>query len=77
MNYKSKLQIVNLLDCIKSGRIRGKAVIVNQGFECFFVENGSNCVRFPEPDFSHREADQKIPMHAVYVGLENSNREEI
>ena len=36
MNYKSKLQIVNLLvDYIKSGRIRDKAVIVNQGFECF------------------------------------------
>ena len=36
MNYKSKLQIVNLLvDYIKLGRIRDKAVIVHQGSECF------------------------------------------
>ena len=42
MNYKIKLQIVNLLlDCIKSGRIRDKAAIVNQGSECFFIEHGN------------------------------------
>ena len=36
MNYKNKLQIANLLvDYIKSSRIRDKAVIVNQGSECF------------------------------------------
>ena len=36
MNYKSKRQIVNLLvDYIKSGRVRDKAVIVNQESECF------------------------------------------
>ena len=69
MNYKSKLQIVNLLvDYIKSGRIRDKAVIVNQGSECFYTEHGNDCVRIPELDSLHREADQKIPMHAVYAG---------
>ena len=68
MNYKSKRQIVNLLvDYIKSGRIRDKAVTVNQESECFFIEHGNDCVRFPELDSSHREAGQKIPMHTVYV----------
>ena len=37
MNYKNKLQIINLpVDYIKSSRIRDKAVIVNQESECFF-----------------------------------------
>ena len=68
MNYKNKLQIVNVLvDCIKSGRIRHKAVIVNQGSESFFVEHGNSCLRYPELDSFHKEADQKIPMHAIYV----------
>ena len=36
MNYKSKLQTVNLLvDYIKSGRICDKAVVFNQRSECF------------------------------------------
>ena len=36
MNCKNKVQIIILLvDHIKSGRIRDKAVIVNQGSECF------------------------------------------
>ena len=37
LNYKNKLQIVNLLiDYIKPGRILDKSVIVNQESECFF-----------------------------------------
>ena len=36
MNHKNKLQIANLLvDYIKSDRICGKAVIADQGSECF------------------------------------------
>ena len=67
MNYKNKLQIVNLLvDFIKSGRILDKPLIVNQGCKCF-LENGNESVCFPELDSLHREADQKNPMHAVFV----------
>ena len=69
MNYKSKLQIVNLLvDYIKSSRICDKAVIVHEGYECFYIEHGNDCFHFPELDFLHREAYQKILMHTVYVG---------
>ena len=75
MNYKNKLQIVSLLvDNVKSGRIRDKAVIVNQGSKCFFIEHAIGCVRFPELDSLHRKADQEIPMHAVYVGWENKDK---
>ena len=36
INYKNKLQIVNLVvEFIKSDRICDKAVIANQGSECF------------------------------------------
>ena len=74
MNHKSKLKTVNLVvDYIKSGRIRDKAVIVNQGSECFFIEHGNDSVRFPELDSLHREPDQKIPMQAVYVGREKND----
>ena len=53
MNYKNKLLIANLLeDLIKSDRIRDKAIIVNQGSECF-LEHGNGCVCFPKFDFSH------------------------
>ena len=63
MNHKNKLQIVNLLgEYIKSGAAAYKAVIVNQKSRCFFVNQTSTCVRIPELDSSHREADQKIPM---------------
>ena len=36
----------------------------------FSIEDGNDYVRFPEPDSSHREVDQKISMHAVCVGRE-------
>ena len=74
MNQKNKLQIVNiLLDYINSGCIKNKAVIVNKGSECFFIDHGNNCTRISELDSSHREADQKIPMHAVYAGQQNND----
>ena len=59
MNYKNKLQIINLLvDYIKSGKIRDKAVIVNRGSECFFlIEHGIDWVHFPELDTLHRQAE--------------------
>ena len=59
-------------DLIKSVRTHDPAVIVNQGSECF-LELGNRCIRLPELDFSHREAEQNLPMKAVYVGLDNSN----
>ena len=60
MNYKNKLQIVNLLvNYIKPGRILHKAVIVNQGSECFCITHNNGCV--PEHHSSHSEADQKFP----------------
>ena len=74
MNYKNKLQIVNLLvDYIKSGRNRDKAVNVNEGSESFYMEHDNDYVRYPEFDSLHREADQKIAMHTVYVGGENND----
>ena len=74
MNQKNKLQIVNILvDYINSGCIKNKAVIVNKGSECFFIDHGNNCTRISELDSSHRGADQKIPMHAVYAGQQNND----
>ena len=64
MNYKIKPQIVNLLlDCIKSGRIRYKAAIVNQGSECFFIEHCNGIGKLIK----------EIPMYAVYVDRENND----
>ena len=74
MNQKNKLQIVNLLaKYIKLGAVANKAVIVNQKSQCFFVNQTNNCVSIPEISFLHREAYQKIPMHALYVGQDSSN----
>ena len=74
ISYKNKLQIVNLLvDYAKSGRIRDKVVIVDQGSGCFFKEYENDCVCFPKLDSLHREADLKILTHAVYVGRENND----
>ena len=73
MNRTNKLQVVNLLaNYIMTGSIANKKVVVNKGSDCYMIDHGANCVRAPEFDSSHREADQKIPMHAVYVG-QNSN----
>lgn len=74
MNQKNKLQIENLLvDYIKTDIIKNKAFIVNRGSECFFIDHGTKCIRMPELDSPYREADQKIPMHAVYAGRQNSD----
>ena len=74
MNQKNKLQIVNLLaKYIKLGAVANKAVIVNQKSQCFFVNQTNNCVSIPEINSLHREAYQKISMHAVYVGQDSSN----
>ena len=60
ISYKNKLQIVNLLvDYAKSGRIRDKVVIVDQGSGCFFKEYENDCVCFPKLDSLHREADAR------------------
>ena len=53
--------------------IRDKAVIVSQVCECFFIEHGNDCVCFAVLDSQHREADQKIPMHAAFVGRKNND----
>ena len=39
-----------------------------------FCNQTNNCVRIPELDSSHREADQKMPMHVVYAGQDSSNK---
>ena len=72
---KNKLQIVSLLvEYIKSGAAANKAVVVNQKSQSFFENQTNNCVRIPELDSLHREADQKIPMHVVYAGQDSSNK---
>ena len=59
INCKNKLQIVNLLvDYIKSDRICDKAVIANQGSECFFIQHGDDSVYVPELDSPNSKADQ-------------------
>ena len=63
-----------LVEYIKSGAVADEAVIVNQKCQCFFVNQTNNCVRIPKLDSSHKEADQKIPMHIVYAGQDNSNK---
>ena len=57
-----------LVDYIMAGSIPDKTVFVNKGSECYLIDNGKDCLRFPQLDSALREADQKIPMHAVYAG---------
>ena len=45
-----------------------KEIYINNGNECFLKYSNNNFIRFEELDSMHREADQKIPMHAVYAG---------
>ena len=47
-----------------------KLLLSTKNLSVFSIEHGSDYVRFPEPDSSHREVDQKIPVHAVCVGRE-------
>ena len=39
----------------------------------FFIGHGNGCVCFSELDSLHTNADQQIPMHAVYVGQEDND----
>ena len=66
-NEKNKLQLVNLLvDLTKDGAV-GKDVYVNRGNDCYFRQNNGKWIPFPILDSSHRQADQVIPLHAVYA----------
>ena len=49
-----------------------KPLLSAKDLNIFFKEHGSDCVCFPELDSLHMEADQKITIHAVYVGRENN-----
>ena len=40
----------------------------NRGNDCYFRHNNGTWIPFPILDSSHREADQVIPLHSVYVG---------
>ena len=66
-NGKNKLQLVNLLvDLTKDGAV-GKDVYVNRGNDCYFRQNNGTWIPFPILDSSHCQADQVIPLHAVYA----------
>ena len=68
-NQGNKLQIVNLLaDYIMPGCIKNKLVFVNKGSDCYVVDHGNDSASKPELYSSHREADQKNPLHVVYAG---------
>ena len=45
---------------------------MNKGSKCFMVDHEKSNTRVSEFDSAHREADQKIPMHTVYVS-QNTN----
>ena len=72
---KNKLEIVSLLvEYTKSAAAANKAVAVNQKSQSFFENQTNNCVRIPKLDSSHRQADQKIPMHVVYAGQDSISK---
>ena len=66
----NKMQLVNLLvkyitsvECTIE-----KQVFVNNGPKCYSRCLSSQCIEFESLNLQHREADQKIPMHAVFAG---------
>ena len=69
-NSHNKFQLANLLaDFFLNGGLPGKVVYANKESKCFYKNNlVDDPIPFPELNSNHREADQKIPMHAVYVG---------
>ena len=69
-NDINKLQLVNLLvkymtsvECTVE-----KQEFVNNGPKCYSKYLNSECIEFESLNSQHREADQKIPMHAVFPG---------
>ena len=56
-----------LVNLIKDSAV-GKDVYANRGNDCYFSHNNGTWIPFPILDSSHREADQAIPLHSVYVG---------
>ena len=69
-NDSNKHQLINILvNYILSNESNiDKEIYINNGNECFLKYSNNNFIRFEELDSMHREADQKIPMHAVYAG---------
>ena len=73
-NSFNKFQVATLLaDYILSGALPGKNVYVNKESECYYKSTTGSPVRFINLDSNHREADQKIPMHAVVAGKSTDN----
>ena len=67
-NEKNKHQLVNLLVhfILESGIIE-KTIFVNKGNQCYYKRMNKKPIIFEDICSSHKEADLKLPMHAVYA----------
>ena len=63
-NEKNKHQLVNLLvHFILESDITEKTIFVNKGNQCYYKRMNEKPVIFVDLCSSHKEADQKLPMH--------------
>ena len=71
-NEKNKHQLVNVLvHFVPETDITEKTVFVNKGNQSYYKHMNENLVIFQDLCLSHKEIDQKIRMHAVYVSQLN------
>ena len=67
-NEKNKHQLVNLLvHFILESDIIEKTIFVNKGNQCYYKRMNKKPVIFENICSLHKEADQKLPKHAVYA----------
>ena len=75
-NDKNKYQLINLLVrfILESGLVHSKNIFVNNGNECYYKGIHEETKLSEELSSLHKEADPKIPMHAVYAScLDNKS----
>ena len=70
MNSNNKYKLVNILvDYILSDDCKiDKTVYINKQNSCYIKERNQAPREFEQLHSTHREADQKIPMHTVFAG---------
>ena len=67
-NEKNKHQLVNLLvHFILESDIIEKTTFVNKGNQCYYKSMNEDLVIFKVLFTTHKQADQKLPMDAVYA----------
>ena len=69
-NEKNKYQLVNLqVQFILENYITEKTIFVKKGSLCYYKRMNKKPVIFEDLCSSHKEPDQKLPMHDVYASM--------